>query len=259
MKILLRVLFGAVVLAGNVACQRNVPVEWEHGWKTNRVTATRYQNEAMGYNIGFVYPKNPNDCDRAEIFEFIEAHGGSVFQGGGYRGAPMYVKFTGVTDRPTADKKLREILPGLDKLMDDITAGRKIPKIVNPNAKVWPDTDPPDKSDPNWEFNNNLSMNGTQYKKAEVSPGKWQWIVDEKAMKSLRDAESHKWALWSALTTRVLTDAELKEVDSYGSYLNIQPNVSYNAGEKLQELHNALLIQQMLRHDTKAVAIPDQP
>lgn len=203
----------------------------------------------MGFNIGLEYPKNPNDCDRAEISDFIEAHGGWVFQSGGYYGAPMYVKFKDVTDKTSADKKLLELLPGLNKLMDDITAGKKIPPIINQHAKVWPDTDPPDKSNEYWEFNNNLNSNGTQYKKSEVSPGKWQWIVDEAAMKSMREYAQHKHDLWNALTTRVMTDAELKELAAYGSSINTENMQPYNATEKLQELHNALLIQQMLRRD----------
>ncbi len=248
MNVKLTQLFGGVLLSAmQVACQSSKPIAWEHGWKTDRVTATRYTNKTMGLSIGFKFPKNPNECDRAEISDLIEAQSGSVYQSGGYPGAEMFVVFKDVMDVVSADAKLQKILPRLNKLMDDITEGKKIPKIVNPNAKVWPDTDPPDKTNPYWEFNNNMSVNGTPYKKVEVSPGKWQWAKDEVSMKYMADAQDHRRNLWYALTTRVLTDAELKEVAGHGSSLNIEPMTPYNAQEKLTELQNALLIQQMLR------------
>lgn len=248
-----RQLFTGVALAASqLSCQTfrsPRPVEWEHGWKTDRVTATRMKGD-LGYNIQLEYPKNPADCDRAEIDDLIRAHGGAVFQSGGYLGAPMYVKFTGVNDRASADKKLQEVLPILNKLMDDITAGKEIPKIVDPNAKSWPDTEAPSPGSLG-----SMNVNGTQYMQSEVSPGKWQWVVDEDAMKRLREYNEHKYELWLALTTRVITNDELKEVASYGNDLNVQSGVLYNATEKLQELNNALLIQQMLRHSDKPIAV----
>jgi hypothetical protein len=50
----------------------------------------------------------------------MEAHGGSVFQGGGYPGAPLYVIFDGVKDRESADKKIKAILPALTKLASSL-------------------------------------------------------------------------------------------------------------------------------------------
>ena len=92
-------------------------VAWEHGWKTDYVVATRYSNPNVGYNIGFTYPRNPNDCDRSELSEFMEAHGGFVYQGGGYPGAEMFVVFKDVKNRDDADRKLKGILPSLSKLV----------------------------------------------------------------------------------------------------------------------------------------------
>lgn len=90
------------------------PVEWEHGWKTDYVVATRYKNPVMGYNIGFVFPKQPYDSDRAETFDFLAAGGCNVYQGGGSPGAPLYAVCKGVTDKESADKFLIEFLPKLD-------------------------------------------------------------------------------------------------------------------------------------------------
>lgn len=225
---------------------------WEHGFETSRVKASRMHSDTMGWNIKMEFPKNAYDCDRAEVGDWIAAHGGNIFQGGGYPGAPAFIGFKDVTDRESADRKLREILPALSQLMQDISDGKEIPPIVNPDAKVWPDADPPDKTNEYWEFNNNLNVNGTQYKKVEVVPGKWQWKEDEAAMKFMRDAERHKMELWFALTTRVLTDDELKEAVSYGSFLNLQTMVPYNAEEKSQELTSAFLVQQRLRESQAA-------
>lgn len=119
--------------------------------------------------------------------------------------------------------------------------------MARSNKKEWPDTDPPDKSDICWESTRLFTLNGPCYKKSEVSPGKWQWVVDEPAMKAMADSENRKQELWLALTRRAITDSELLEVARYGSCINIQMMVPYDAKQKLLELHNALLIQQMLR------------
>jgi len=91
-----------------------------------------------------------------------------------------------------------------------------------------------------------MNVNGTQYKKAEVSPGKWQWVVDEKAMKDMVERDNHRRELFAALSSRVLTDAEMKEVQSYGSNLNLEWNVPYYPEQKAQELSNVLQMQQIL-------------
>jgi hypothetical protein len=112
---------------------------------------------------------------------------------------------------------------------------------------TWPNTDPPDKSDPHWKFNNNLNCNGTPYRKEEVAPGQWQWVVDQKIMKLTADRERHRRDLYWALRSRILTDDEMKEVEQYGDYLNIEPMVSYSSDEKKRELNDALLQQFKLR------------
>jgi hypothetical protein len=112
---------------------------------------------------------------------------------------------------------------------------------------TWPDTTPIDKDDPFWDLNNNLNVNGTCYKKEEVEPGRWQWVVNEEAERLSREYENHKADLWWALRTRVLSDEEMQEVRSYGDFLNVRPMVSYNAEEKRRELDNALANQAMLQ------------
>ena len=59
--------------------------------------------------------------------------------------------------------------------------------------------------------------------------------------------ENKRRELFFALTSRVLTSEELLAVGAYGSRLNIEMMVSFNMQEKLQELTNALLVQQLLR------------
>lgn len=113
-----------LLLAGmitTVACDatdKYTPVEWAHGWKTYRVTATRYSNDIMGYNIGLEFPMDPNNCDRAEIATFLKEKKGYPYEMGGHPGAPIYVIFNDVYDRPTADVKLKVILPGFTRLME---------------------------------------------------------------------------------------------------------------------------------------------
>lgn len=225
-------------------------VEWEHGWKTDRVIATRYNSPMMGWNIGFTFPLNPNDCDRAELSDFMEAHNGRSFQSGGFPGAEMFVKFKDITDKESATAKIKAILPELSALITRLSNGEKVTIEKTAPKYTWPDTSPIDKSDPYWKFNNNLDSNGTQYMKAEVSPGKWQWVVDQAAMDSVAQMETHRRELFHALTTRVMTDDELKEAASYGASLNIEMGVSYYADQKQQELSRAFTVQQMLRTST---------
>ncbi len=72
----------------------------------------------------------------------------------------------------------------------------------------------------------------------------------EWGMNDLLNGESYdrrRSELWAALTFRPLTDEELREVGAYGSTLNRIYGTPFMASEKLQELTNALLVQQMLR------------
>lgn len=99
------------------AADAHVALAWKHGWKTERVVATRYSNPAMGYNIGFTFPRDPGKCDRAEIVAFIEARGGNIYEMGGYPGAEMFATFDDVKDRATADRKLKAMLPHMSRLV----------------------------------------------------------------------------------------------------------------------------------------------
>lgn len=106
-----------IVSVGLSACQTTAPVAWEHGWKTKHVVATRYRNPMMGYNIGFDFPLNPNDCDRDELVQFVKKYNGYPWEMGGYPGATMYVVFKDVKDKDAANRKLKEILPPMEKLV----------------------------------------------------------------------------------------------------------------------------------------------
>lgn len=92
----------------------SVPQPTEHGWKTRHIEAVRYTNPVMGYNIGFRF----TDCYRSDdprIWTCIERHGGAVYQGGGFPCAEVFATFRGVTDRASADAKLRAILPAFER------------------------------------------------------------------------------------------------------------------------------------------------
>lgn len=96
-------------------------MRWEHGWKTDRVIATRYVTVNLkGYNIGFRFPKNPYHGNSAEVFEFYQKHGGFCWQAASGPQAEQFVNFEGVHDTESADKKLQEILPPLSELLEDL-------------------------------------------------------------------------------------------------------------------------------------------
>ena len=94
----------------------SAPVRWEHGWKTDRVIATRYLNSSKGYNLGFRFPRNPYHGNNAEVFEFYQKHGGSCW----HAGREQLVRFEGVHDTESADRKLQEILPTLSELLENL-------------------------------------------------------------------------------------------------------------------------------------------
>lgn len=98
-------------------CQEQMK-EWEHGWETTHVRATRYSSEVVGFNIGFTFPRNPGDSDRIEILDFIEQkHGGRIYQMGGYPGAEVLAIFPDVKDKESANSKLHKMLPEFDSLI----------------------------------------------------------------------------------------------------------------------------------------------
>lgn len=102
----------------------------EHGWYMRHVTATRYANQAVGYNVGFSF--RPDYCDRKEIVDYFESRGGWVFQTCRSLGGETFVRFEGVEDRASADVKVKAILPGLNRLVATM-AGTDL--IVGPLPK----------------------------------------------------------------------------------------------------------------------------
>ena len=91
------------------------PVEWEHGYKTEYVVGKRYRHPSQPYMIGFTFPKHPHDSDRAQTFDFLARNGCKVVQGGGSPGAELFVYCDGVNDKVTANAKLIEFIPKLDR------------------------------------------------------------------------------------------------------------------------------------------------
>jgi hypothetical protein len=105
----------------------------------------------------------------------------------------------------------------------------------------------PEAAEPSGGFAGGCNINGTQYKVVKVSDGRWEYVVDHEAEEYLRQAESHRAALYWALQSRLLTDEESKEVERYGDSLNTPIGVSYSSTEKKSELQNALYNQARLK------------
>ena len=113
----------AMLLTGTAGAEDMIA--WKHGYKTDHVVATRYTNPHMGRNVGFDFPKNAYDADRVEIGEIMERHGGWVYQSGGYPGATMYVRFRGVDTKEDNNRKIREVLPELERFMASLKGGTR--------------------------------------------------------------------------------------------------------------------------------------
>lgn len=251
---------GGLAMAGLLSLCMNVcgcqsVQKTDHGFKTDRVIATRVKNEVMGQFVKLEFPHNGYDSDKVEVGQFIEMNGGNVFQGGGSPYAPAHVTFKGISDPSLLDKKLREILPGLNELLarlDDksycAAFAKKYEAWDKAHNPQWPDTTPIDKSDPYWEINNNLNANGTPYHKVEVSSGKWQWQVDEKAQQWQRDYENKKWELYGSLSSRKLSRAEL--INVYPG-MNVSPMTSYFQVDIDAQMYDALVKQWELQTGEK--------
>lgn len=247
-------IFGLMMSA--IGCsQQQKPKATEHGFKTTRVVATRMMSDMMGLNVKFEYPLNGYDSDRVDISDWLEEHGGYIMQGGGSPYAPSHVSFPDVKDVDSLNKKLLEVLPGLDlfmsKLNDDVYMNRfraSHKRWDRAHKPQWPDTTPPDQSDPHWEFNNNMNVNGTPYRKVEVSPGKWQWQIDQKSVEAMQKYELSKMNLFDDLSKRKLSHKELMMVDTN---INIQNMESYFAVDKYAELYDALVRQWELQKGRK--------
>lgn len=253
--IVLLIGLGTVSLAG---CQTVTPTE--HGWKTSRVVATRMNNDLMGQFVKLEFPKDPNDCDRIEIEQFIAMNGGHIFEGGGYPGAPAYVTFDGAKDKAAVDQKLKQILPGLTVLLSKLDNAAytkefeaKFKKWDLAHNLQWPDAGRPT----TWE-SSSISINGAQYKKAEVSPGKWQWVLDQEAMRELEQIEQPRRDLYFALTHRVLTAKEYQQALGYGDRLNIEPRTTYFPDAKRAELNHAFELQKILRETAAIHSCPPE-
>lgn len=129
----------------------------------------------------------------------------------------------------------------------DINAGRKAKtakakrKIVDKQGKEWPECAPPDPADPYGEVNNNLNVNGTQYK---CSP-EGRWVVDEKSMQALAEYEAERRQFASDISTRKLSPKELMRLSPK---VNLFPNETYYAAGKYAELYEMLAKQWELQH-----------
>jgi hypothetical protein len=115
-------------------------------------------------------------------------------------------------------------------------------ETTDSSTPKWPDCNPP--AD---DWCGGCNMNGVHYKKTEISPGKWQWIVDVETENYARVQQDRRRNLYWALRSRVLTDEEMAEVGRYGDGLNIEPLQGYMPEEKMRELNDALLQQFKLR------------
>jgi hypothetical protein len=113
---------GAMALWGfqTIAANQSA-TEWDHGYRTDYVVATRYSRPGSPYMIGFRFPKQPHDSDRAETFDFLGFNGCQAIQGGGSPGAEILAFCDGVTDKASANAKLIEFLPRLDRHMRSLS------------------------------------------------------------------------------------------------------------------------------------------
>ncbi len=234
-----------LIAIGTIDYLHTRPVAWDHGWKTNRVVATRYNNKLLGYTIGFSFPLDYYNSDREEVDNFMENHGGSIYNNS--ETGEAFTRFDDVKDRATADVKIKQIIGPLSTVMWRMAWGLPagVPEPVE--KYTWPNTEAPDKTDPYWQVNNNMNDNGVPYWKIEVSPGHWQWQINQKIQQEMIAEEAHRQKVWQDLSTIRMDSKELEDARGYGTELNIVPMVPYTEAIKAQEFNRAWAIQEALQ------------
>lgn len=114
-----------------------------------------------------------------------------------------------------------------------------MPRLLSSSASSalkWPDVDC------SW-LGDHPADNWHEYKVVMAGPNRCRMVVDREAEQRTAARDTDRQILWTALQTRRLSSAELKEVAGYGDRLNIETNVPYNPDEKARELQAALAIQ----------------
>jgi hypothetical protein len=254
------------MLAVSLLSCETAPVKTTDGFKTARVVAKYMPDAAIGYSIEITFPKNPDDADRAEIDDILQDFDCYAYEGGGSPGAPQYVKCKGVKDELSADKKLTELLPALETLMERITRRAKI----EPSAKTLVREAARPKTLAEWIERENAKREPckTDGWRGAGTDGYYSWdescvkgvVVYTDTTKETQEREvqqqAHKNELAHALVTRTLTDKEFAEVAQYGRYLLVAPMQPYYADDIERQFQNMLAIQKTLR--AKKVMVKEQ-
>lgn len=243
----------------------NSPVAWEHGWKTKRVIAKYWPESAVGYSLEFSFPENRHDSDRSEISETFEDYGCNIYQGGGSPGAPAYVTCEGVKDNSTADVKLKELMPALDTILSRLSSSTG-PLEKSAKTKAREAAQP--KTHEEW-----IAVMNTKKRACKGADNSWmgsgsngyntysvrcshgiEVYIDTTAetQKSQAEEQARKDALVHALRSRPLTDAEMSEVERYGTYLLIYPMQPYYSEEVERRFNDLMLTQYKIREAARA-------
>lgn len=127
----------------------------------------------------------------------------------------------------------------------------KSPKKQECEAEMkWPNTTAPNKDGTGCY---GCNINGTPYKKEEVEPNKWQWVVDKASQKREWEYQARKNKLGIDLQTRVLSEYEMAEVSGHGYHLFVTPMVPYSELDKQRQFNEAMCQQHRLRAIAKGV------
>lgn len=111
----------AVFLAG---CSGNPSVtQWEHGFKTADITATRYSNPFFqSMVVGFTF-SNRYDylADRVDVEHFMRLQGCTCFEGGGMPYSEYFYVCNKAQTKEQADRFIPVLLPKLDRFLEKLS------------------------------------------------------------------------------------------------------------------------------------------
>lgn len=127
-------------------------------------------------------------------------------------------------------------------------------KPVQRKAKAtlkWPDASPPcdirKPSCDDYDYFTSHAISGLPYRRKEVSPGHWQYVVNEEQLKFEAEDQKRRDDLRWALASRVLTDKEMDEVRQEGIGLLTCNGQPYREEEVQRQLNDLLFQQFRLR------------
>ncbi len=119
-----RIIFIISMMFFIYACSREASVtEWQHGFKTENITATRLNNKSGLFQFAIMLNfSNRYDylADRTDVLNFMESQGCTEIEGGGMPHSNYLYFCDKALNKEQANNFIPMLLPKLDKFMSGL-------------------------------------------------------------------------------------------------------------------------------------------